>query len=617
MPHRSLGLDNLSKLPLTYRRLANAAVNGTVLDLQKFLGHCIASPFSKPKLFLPVFFANLDPAGIPSVDQLDFVSRGIDSPIARALLSLRALVVGRKSFELPEAASVDLWPRIWQWIYFLDTYREQFPEASDKESYALYVATILDLQTDRETSDLIDATPGVRVVVGRAWALFVGLDNCFEELGFRDVCRYLHQNLRPFDPRHISEVTGGIGSTTELASVIVRHLNHLTPLKEVPAAYYSEGILLILDKTDNNRILKDALLATGIVRALTSMLRLLGGTSPRDPTGTLNNCLTIMSRIFTTYPAPMCVPDALRAGILRAIITCAPAHPRLREHMAHLVREILPPALIYHSVILCVDEALVGVSVWGYDPYFKRLPLFADWTRLIDLAQERAKIVHAYDGGEYPSKAAWNNPKCDNIHDKRDMKCCAACHRLNYCSVECQSTHWRGGHRDVCARLRALRLAQPEVISTRDRSFMRVLARHDYIVRQGPVLTEQVEVLYECPDMPYYLLFDYTSGWLNLEILSIDGVDVPTIPNDYQAQWLEHISRAAESEGRMQVAIMRFLQDARARFRMISMHSPSADLARVLGRIADSVPAGTDFAKTKPIVREQVRGLRGLIDAIV
>ncbi|KAJ7741673.1 hypothetical protein B0H16DRAFT_1564848, partial [Mycena metata] len=195
--------------------------------------------------------------------------------------------------------------------------------------------------------------------------------------------------------------------------------------------------------------------------------------------------------------------------------------------MAPLVREILPPALIYHTGISCVDEALLGVSVWGYGPRFKRLPLFADWTRLIDLAQERAKIVHAYDAGEYPSKAACNSPKCNNIHDERDMKCCAACQRLNYCSVDCQSTHWRGGHRDVCARLQALGLAQLDLISTRDRSFtfMRVLARHDYLVRQGPVITEQVKVLYECPDMPYYLLFEYTSGWLNLEILSIDAVD--------------------------------------------------------------------------------------------
>ncbi|KAJ7186087.1 hypothetical protein C8R46DRAFT_1289628 [Mycena filopes] len=618
MPHRSLRLDSLSKLPASYRILADAAVNGTFLNLQEFLNHCSRSPFSRPKLFLPVFFANLDPARIPGLDQLDSpVSREFDPPVASALLSLRALFAGEKYFELQEEAAVDLWTRIWPWIHFLDTYREQLPEATD---YGLFMATILDLQTHQRPRDAVDATPGVRVVVGRAWASFLGLQSCVDEPGFRVVSGYLLNDLHPSNPANIAELIDGVESTVDLALAIVRHMDHITRSNHAPAAYLFLGIIGILDKTHDNDALNDALLSAGIIKALVSMVRLLSGTTTiQDASGILNDCFTLLSRFFTTYAAPFCVRAAIQAGLLRAISTCAPAHPKLREHMEHLLQEILPPALVYYSVVSCVDEALAGVDVWGMKPRFKRLPLFADWSRLIYLAQKRAKIARDYDADGHLSKLACNNPACTNIYDKRDMKCCSACRRLNYCSAECQSVHWRqGGHRDVCARLTILRLHEADVIGTRDRSFMRYLVHHDYVTGQGMLLTEQVGVLYDWPDRPYYLVFDYTSGECGKpEILAIDAVDVPDVPNDYQAQWLEHVARAAASGGRMQVVIMRVIQDCRARFRMASMYLPSGELAHRLRRTADGLPPDEDFAKFRSVVREQVRGLRSLITAIV
>ncbi|KAJ7608002.1 hypothetical protein DFH06DRAFT_1249139 [Mycena polygramma] len=618
MPHRSLRLDNLSKLPVSYRRLASAAVNGTVLNLQEFLGLCVTAPYSQPKLFLPVFFANLDPARIPSLAQLDSISRGIDSPIALALLSLRALITGRESFELPAEASLDVWPRVWKWMHFLDTYRDLFPESADKETYSLYLTTILDLQKHQETKDLIDATPGVRVVVARAWAFFVGLDACVGEAGFHDVCLYLLNDLKPSNPANIAELIEGVsGTVADLASVIVRHMNHIIASSKI-AVFYFEGIIGILDKMDTNSSLKKALLSAGIVKALMHMINFLAGTRTPDPAGVLNDCFTILSRIFTTYPAPMCIPAALRAGILNIICVCTVAHPTLREHMQHLVQQILPPALIYHSVVARVEDAIYDAGEAAMDPRFKASSIFQDWAKFVQLTKERVRFARAYDAGEYPSRTACNSSTCTNVQERRDMKRCGSCRRLYYCSAECQSLHWeQGGHRMVCRRLKALRISDPEPLSTRDRSFMRALARHDYLEALPTILMDELEVLHVCRGMPYYFLFDYTAGAANIEILSTEAVEVPPVPSNFQGQWLDHVARSASSGGRMQVAIMRFLQGGVGRFQMISMHTPSTVVLERLCALFEGIPEETEFGLLRAQFEGRVRALVPLVDVVI
>ncbi|KAJ6546074.1 hypothetical protein DFH09DRAFT_1367508 [Mycena vulgaris] len=500
MPHRSLRLDNLSKLPVSYRRLANAAVNGTAQDLSEFVNLCVKSPYSKPVLFLPVFFANLDPVGLPTLDQLDSLAR------------------------------------------------------------------------DTGTKDLIDATPGVRVVIARAWVLFLELDDCLSSPGFHDVCRFLITDLKTSKPVNLQEVIEGAGgSVVDLQALLVKHIEYVVGTNQRPSeatTFFLVGITGVVDEIHYDGTLQKALLSAGIVKALVSATLFLAGTRLPSAIRILRDCFTLLSKVFTTHAAPMCIPDALLSGLLRVICTCAVTHvDDLRDHMNSLLKEVLPPAMVYYSVIKCMENALM---------------------------EARLKIARAYESGIYPPGRACDNPECGSITDKRDIKRCAACQRLAYCSPDFQTAHWRqGGHRAVCKRLRASRQTEP--LTTRDRSFLRALAHHDYIFYHNPIFLDTVEVYYEFPDEAHYLLFDYTQGTPTIEVLSIAKVEVPPTPSDFQVQWSDHVTRAALSGGKMQVAIMRFVQGGVSRFGMISIHSKTSAVPDGLRRISNGTPQGTDF----------------------
>ncbi|KAJ7086339.1 hypothetical protein B0H15DRAFT_345770 [Mycena belliarum] len=620
-PHRSLELGNISRLPENYRQLANTAVHGTLRDLQDFVDLCGQNrAFSRPTLFLPVFFAILDPATIPSFQQIDSSPPGtLDPLLRRVILSMKALVSGRKAFGLPEEASVDIWQRAWKWMSFMDTYKDSLPAASAKSTYAVYMSTILDLQSHGGTKAMIDATPGLRVVVTRAWATFLRFPDCISEPGFHDVCRFIVHDLKASQPRILQEVIEGSGgSVSDLAVMLIKHLHLVVlsgqPPSEMPRLFLA-GVIGVLDDADRDVSLKNALLSAGIVKAVMTVVSYSEGTTTPNMLGVLNDCFTLLSRIFTSFPAAMCIPDALRSGILRIVCQCAIAHSThagLRAHMQSLLCEVLPPAMVYHSVLKCMEDALRDAQKQSEDVRFKRSAQWEDWNKLVRLAEARVKVAVAYDWGQYPSERGCENPVCTKIIEKRDLKRCAACRRLIYCSDECQRSHWRvGGHRAQCARLRASRISKPEQLTTRDRSFMRALTHHDYNMNMANVLLAIVQLNYELPNEPYYLLYDYTAGDVTIEVLPISEVEVPPTPSDFQVQWLDHIARAARSDGRMEVAIIRYVQDSRACFQMVSSHSEDSAVPDHLRHLAHTIPRGRDWATVQPAMLRKIRALIG------
>ena len=49
------------------------------------------------------------------------------------------------------------------------------------------------------------------------------------------------------------------------------------------------------------------------------------------------------------------------------------------------------------------------------------------------------------------------NAACPNLFDvvakKMKLQACAGCERVSYCSTECQTIAWKGGHKDTCKKL--------------------------------------------------------------------------------------------------------------------------------------------------------------------
>ncbi|KAJ7624245.1 hypothetical protein DFH06DRAFT_1142485 [Mycena polygramma] len=86
----------------------SSAAKGSVEHLSRLIQ--VLNPIKNPETWiscLPIFYANLDPAGIP-------IGEEPTSPeLSRAVFALGAL----RRIKLSRAlAGADLWPRIWQWI---------------------------------------------------------------------------------------------------------------------------------------------------------------------------------------------------------------------------------------------------------------------------------------------------------------------------------------------------------------------------------------------------------------------------------------------------------------------------------------------------------------------
>ncbi|KAJ7620750.1 hypothetical protein DFH06DRAFT_1233665 [Mycena polygramma] len=620
LPHPVLRLENLSKLPVAYHGIANAAADGSLNGLVEFVRLCKGLPQFQP-ILLPALFANLDPARIPSDSMLG--GSLATSRIRSAFLSLDALVNGRETFNLPNVAYPDVWSRAWRWILFMDTHSDLLPAVIDQNVYGLYMASILVLQAPQETEDLLDTTRGVRVVVAHAWRVFLNLDTCLGEEGFSDVCRYMLLHLKTSDPEHLAEVIEGVGGTMEdLALTIVQHIRVMVASNFASATLGLRALITLLNETNGHAPLKELLLSAGIIKPLVSLICILAGTAGDDAATILRGCLGIMARISAAFEPPKCLPDALRSGLLRGICVSVATHPSQHDILRSIVQKVLPPTMIYHSVLSCMHAAVIDVGEWGTTARFKNSGLYKDWEMLMRLVKQRLLVAAKYDAGDYPSRMACNNTECTEIRDRREMKRCGACHRLNYCSVKCQSVHWNlGRHRDVCPSLRASRLREPEMMSrARDRAFMRALAHQDFRSCQQTALVRQLEFLRDCPRESYWLLFDYTTTHLQMEIHAI--TDTPRRynagpPNDFQVQWPDQVARANESGGRMLVAALRFLPDRTTRCVFISMHSPSSVVVDRLHDLAATIDPDVNFKAEFPAMAEKVRELIPLVNVVI
>ncbi|KAJ7667240.1 hypothetical protein B0H17DRAFT_1142826 [Mycena rosella] len=424
-------------------------------------------------------------------------------------------------FELPEEASLDIWTRAWKWIHWLDTYRDLVPAARVKETYALYMALILDLQTHGETKALIDTTPGVRLIVTRAWVLFLELDNCVADIGFHDVCCFIIQDLKASLPAHLEEVIEGAGgSVVDLALVNSGH-SQVT-------AFFLVGVIGILDQTAYHDGLKNALLSAGV----------------------------------------------------------RPSFP---------------------AVLTCMEGAINDAHAIAADQRFKRSQIYHNWARLVGLVTARVKVARAYDAGKYPSERP-----CHNTESSAAMFSTSETYNGVGRATDCYIVPSNvrrftdgSGYRDVCSRLRALRLTRRSRGAVLARPCIHARTRQPRLYGgQGPHFSE---LMHELPVQPYCLEFDYTQGDATIELLSIDAVEVPATPSNFQAQWLDRVARAARSGGRMQVAIMHFLKGGKCSFRMISLHSRTVHDG--LRHIVNCIPKGTELDAIRPSLLAKVCAL--------
>ncbi|KAJ7744037.1 hypothetical protein DFH07DRAFT_777190 [Mycena maculata] len=252
--------------------------------------------------YLPVFYANLDPAMIPSGDQLEIHSTFTEGAVHRALISLRSIYF---MTHIPSSAFRELWPSVWKWVQFFDMYYDSIK--------------VVGIDVDE--------------VTGGDFILFT------------------------VDHPH----SGGAGGTlSDLAALVIGYIDGVSSCltAQQPDTRLRVGIFEFTEEIDRSLSHEDlhrhalgpfteALISAGIIKSLTTMSCTITKPKTRFPgfPPLLERSLIFLSRTLHTSADHLYVLDVVECGILRDIITCATAG-NFNQGLALLLEHALPPSLI-------------------------------------------------------------------------------------------------------------------------------------------------------------------------------------------------------------------------------------------------------------------------------
>lgn len=367
-------------------------------------------------LFLPALWTNLDPSKIPNPAQLDLLlllddTAALDFIIGPtiSLETLRLLAA-----LLPAGLLRELWPRVWQWSHFLDTYGDCFPNAPPG---IRFFGTFIDLLEyfHAEAGDLVDSTFGVGVLVARAWKVFLQVKDGPEPLGFEDLSRFLARTTPQSSQTLLDEYIEGAGGTpADLAYLVVKHINWGTERK---SPTYIRHPVMFVATADTIRYspFHTALLHQACVPALTRAICSLTELSTEDAQRSCSLCITLLTRQLGTQPIYPWIGQALEAGLLTAIVSLATMPilgPIDFNSIKYTLTQLIPSSVIHHSVFSRVMRSLEDAERAAANARsFSTSTLYRDWYNTVDLMRDRLAVLRQYESEEYISYAACDNTK--------------------------------------------------------------------------------------------------------------------------------------------------------------------------------------------------------------
>ncbi|KAJ7493868.1 hypothetical protein FB451DRAFT_1551191 [Mycena latifolia] len=526
--HASLRLNNISRLPDTSKELALSAANGSLDDLEELHRLISESPESQLRLFIPAFYANLS-------DLRDLPDADLPERFSRAMIALKGLTALQE--HLVSRASLDVWSAVWSWIQFFGECEQRYPgvtATSRTPMYTLFLTTMLTLRYDTDAAATIDTTPRVCVFFTRGWAAALEGGQMTQQL-VDDLCHCLLRVLNVRDPATLREVREGAGGTpAHLASLMVKHIQYFVPHKDhVVTDRDAFGVLCVFQMLEAGTILEgplaDGFAAHGMVKCACTVICALCESPPVMITEQLIPLnFTIVVSSLIRFPGFTLAKEALESGLLRAFVLSASQHMALLTiPLGHLISDVLPPTLAYHSVLSSLPDALEDARAIEDTPGFRTSAHVNEWTDFVNLAIERIAVMKLYDAGSLAAHRACDNLECPEIRKDDDLRRCSACQNAFYCSPACQTADWAAGHRKLCARPANAHHKAAAHLSAGDRAFLRALLHHDYAAARADVLGAQLRFAPTYPGTPAVVMFDYSGGRLRRAVVPADArVDV-------------------------------------------------------------------------------------------
>ncbi|KAJ7629247.1 hypothetical protein DFH06DRAFT_1226206 [Mycena polygramma] len=575
--HPYLRLSSLNALPISVRRLALAAcaADCSMNDIFRVSSAMDRAQDDGEGLlkFLPVFYAFLDPLRIPTSDQLDAMSPSTSCVIEAAILALDAIFTP----DTPPETRVDLWPRVWVWVDFLHTFRDNLRGVTEQSEEDLYVDFILfaaaftqsltaPLQLDASIVALMRETRGFVVVLFRAWTVAFKIpDTETRERALVAVSMFLMVVAR--DPLYLPEMLDTVGgSSDKLAVLFVRHISRVAPTGQAKLTPTKLQLLVrifpIMEALNKNLpSLIPALASNELAKVLTdAILALIRTNLPNDtrpdPASTFYMSVTFLTMVLLTPEGYRVVTEAIQHGLLRAIVTCG--HGRIpkeiSKHLEYLLTDILAPATVRYYLLEEIRDAIAQLDDTVSSPSFQKSEIFKAWSTFAAVTTARVEVAREFDS-DFVSQRACDYPKCRVISEKINFKRCSGCFTLFYCSKACQSLDWRqGGHLGTCAMYRARHINVHRHYTPRERAFLRALLASDFDTARGDIYRDISFGSVMRPGTEWFTLFDYTRGRVTVETLPLSAAHEKMQID--AAYWADQVARARASGGRMALHVM-------------------------------------------------------------
>ncbi|KAJ7138583.1 hypothetical protein C8R46DRAFT_1361666 [Mycena filopes] len=615
--HPSLKIRYLDALPLTMRRVAIAACadSRTYDELERLLGVVDGQSLEERVRFLPVFYTNLDPANIPRAAQLDGMTEAVEDYILCAVESLERLLM----LSVPPAAGPDLWPRIWAWCNFLYTYWDALEGLTTEETmfYITFLRGVGRLHDHGPTRKLITSTPGFRVLVAKSWSLFPAIDekNPLYMTAVLQELSGFFVDVEVGNPAFFDEfVEGAGGHISDFAALVISYFHRLldpeSMLYSKVADYVNRLLSFICDADSFSRAEKETLnvppgrfcrclLDHGLVGALVAALRTLATVCKpdNDDVYVLRDCLKFLRRIIQTSPGYLYLRQAIDAGLVHAAMQCATRESTegFSSNLKQLLCWTIPDALVNYHVVLGIKAALPEIEalVAKAPPAFRKSIFDVGWQQLQEVVTQRAAVLT--DEFRLESSKACDNRECNAISAKADFHRCSGCKSLYYCSSACQTADWKRRHRKACRFYRTLELsehAEPD-LDPRERAYLRKLIHHDWNRGHIGVCARQIKFIADNPSTALFLtLFDYSKCDVEIEVHAVPKSQVArALKAQAPQEWADIVARALNSDGRMQLHVMRVHSGVEAtRYWVVPFRSNSAAIHDTLRSMAPSMP---------------------------
>ncbi|KAJ7827095.1 hypothetical protein B0H13DRAFT_1917808 [Mycena leptocephala] len=432
--HPHLELDTfLNDMPPPIHDIAAAACKDNRRFQDMKLAAALFDTLDGPQkaTFLPIFFHNLDPVRIPSPEQLELFDRPARDDVSCAVLSLHLFFNNSPHLDL----GVSVWPRIWSWVNYIHIHWDHLPGIALPLDVIFYIDFFVfagRFRCDSRTCAFMSTTPGFRTLVAKAWTFLPAIVEPHRLVVVTTVLGFVLDDLNNRDSAQFEEIIEGAGgSLGDLAILVVKYIHSVVENQDLTSDVAAALINILLSFIRNTDLDPE-------------------GGEERQTTNTVRECFRLLARILISSPGYMFLEEAIKSGMLRAIVMCATLPSATELHpLSQILLMIVLMGLIPYHVVRKVGDSLNDLEDLVSAPNFQCSGLINDWEKFVRLVEDQVEVMAKM--GERISMKACDNLQCTKIEAKSLFKRCAGCQVFCYCSQDCQLIDWRnGGHRVAC-----------------------------------------------------------------------------------------------------------------------------------------------------------------------